>query len=219
MATVYIETTIVSYLTAWPSRDLVRAAHQQVTREWWENERHRHGLFTSQLVLVEAPAGDPTAAAERLGVLQEIPLLPESPEARRLAEALLGEAALPAVAARDAVHVAVAATAGMDYLLTWNCRHLANASLRDRISEVCRAAGQRPPTICTPEDLLEIAMKDDPVVEEARKAGQAYIESFHGDLKAVFADLQRRTEEARRAGRQVVSLPLRQVTTQAQRPK
>ena len=156
MPSVYLETTIISYLTAWPSRDLVRAAHQQITREWWDRERHRHNLFTSQMVLIEAAAGNPTAAAERLTILQQIPLLPEAPDAQRLAEVLVASAALPTVAARDAVHVAVAATAGMDYLLTWNCGHLANASLRGRISEVCRTAGHHPPTICTPEELREV---------------------------------------------------------------
>ncbi|RJP33983.1 MAG: DNA-binding protein [Phycisphaerales bacterium] len=156
MQTVYIETTIISYLTARPSRDLIRAAHQQITREWWENDRHRYELFTGQMALIEAAAGDPEAAADRLAVLHELPLLMDSADVPALAQALISATALPAVAGRDAVHVATAATTGMDYLLTRNCRHLANASLRDKISAVCRAEGFRAPIICTPEELREV---------------------------------------------------------------
>lgn len=156
MPTVYLETTVVSYLTARPSRDLVRAAHQQITREWWDNERHRYRLLTSELALIEAAAGDPVAAADRLAILHQIPLLPEGPDVPRLAEALIADAALPAVATRDAIHLAVAATSGVDFLLTWNCRHLANASLRDKIWEVCHNQGWAAPVICTPEELREV---------------------------------------------------------------
>lgn len=156
MASVYIETTIVSYLTVRPSRDLIRAAHQQITREWWDRERQNYELFTSPLVLVEATAGDSTAAADRLAVLRQIPLLPDNPAARPLAEALLVDAVLPAIAASDALHVAIAAIAGIDFLLTWNCRHLANAALRDRIASVVARQGCRPPVICTPEELREV---------------------------------------------------------------
>lgn len=156
MQTVYIETTIVSYLTARPSRDLILAAHQQITREWWDNERQRYELFTGQMALIEAAAGDPEAAADRPAVLGELPLLMESADVPDLAQALISATALPAVAGRDAIHVATAATMGMDYLLTWNCCHLANASLRDKITEMCRAEGFRAPVICTPEELREV---------------------------------------------------------------
>ena len=156
MPTVYIETMIVSYLTARPSRDLIRAAHQQITRDWWDLERGSYDLFTSPLVLIEAAGGDATAAADRLAILKQIPVLPDNPNAEPLAEALLAGAALPAVAARDALHVAITATARIDYLLTWNCRHLANAALRDKIAAVVARHGYRPPVICTPEELREV---------------------------------------------------------------
>ncbi|MEW6252077.1 MAG: type II toxin-antitoxin system VapC family toxin [Planctomycetota bacterium] len=154
-ATVYLETTVVSYLAAWPSRDLVRAAQQQITREWWA-VRGRYELFVSELVLAEASAGDAAAAAARLGVLEGVPVLGIGPEADALAEALVAKLAIPAAALRDAVHVAVCATNGMEYL-TWNCRHLANLHQRARIEQVCREAGYEPPLIGTPNELLEDA--------------------------------------------------------------
>jgi predicted nucleic acid-binding protein len=151
---VYLETTIPSYLTAWPSRDLVRAAHQQITREWWEQRRSQFELYISQAVLRECQAGDPTAAAERLEALQELPLLEQTEEATQLAQALVAQVPLRDRAAVDAVHIALAAVHGMDYLLTWNCTHIANAALRDPIESICRARGYEPPAICTPEELL-----------------------------------------------------------------
>jgi hypothetical protein len=133
---------------------LVRAAHQQITREWWEKRREQFEVFISQVVLRECQAGDPTAASQRLEVLQNLPLLEQTEEATRLAQALLERVPLPDRAAVDALHIAVAAVHGMDYLLTWNCTHIANATLRDPIEAVCRASGYEPPAICTPEELL-----------------------------------------------------------------
>lgn len=149
---VYIETTVPSYLTAWPSRDLIRAAHQQVTREWWDR-RAAFELFVSRLVLVECQAGDPEAAAARLAALDGMPLLEQSDDATALTEALLRGVPLPQRASADALHIAIAAVNGMDYLLTWNCTHIANATLRPQIEAVCRAAGCEPPLICTPQEL------------------------------------------------------------------
>jgi predicted nucleic acid-binding protein len=149
---VYIETTIPSYLAAWPSRDLVRAAHQQITREWWAL-RGNYELYSSRLVELECQAGDPQAAADRLTALTGIPLLEQTAEAASLAEALLREVPLPDKAVSDALHIATAAVHGLDYLLTWNCTHIANVTFRPRIEAVCRAAGYEPPLICTPEEL------------------------------------------------------------------
>lgn len=149
---VYIETTVVSYLTALPTRDLVRAAHQQLTVEWWAG-RDGFELFISDAVLAEARAGDPTAAARRLAALAGVPVLAATDDALALARALLTAAAMPPKAAIDATHVAVAAINGLDFLLTWNCAHIANAVMRPRIERVCREAGFEPPTICTPEEL------------------------------------------------------------------
>jgi len=149
---VYIETTVISYLTALPTRDLVRAAHQQITSEWWA-EREAFELFVSDAVLAEVRMGDPAAAARRLAAIDGVTILAATDDARALAEALLAASAMPAKAAVDAVHVAVAALNGMEFLLTWNCAHIANALMRPRIEEVCRDAGFEPPTICTPEEL------------------------------------------------------------------
>jgi predicted nucleic acid-binding protein len=149
---VYVETTILSYLTAWPSRDLLRAAHQQLTREWWDR-RGAFDLFISPLVLVECQAGDPTAAADRLATLAGLPLLDQTAEVAALADALVRAVPIPQRAAADALHIATAAVHGMEYLLTWNCTHIANATLRPRIEAACRAAGCEPPLICTPQEL------------------------------------------------------------------
>jgi predicted nucleic acid-binding protein len=149
---VYLETTILSYLTAWPSRDLVRAAHQQLTREWWER-RQGYELFVSQLVVRERQAGDPQAAAARLEALAGLPLLEQSEQVEMLARELIDRVPMPERAAADALHIATATAHGMDYLLTWNCTHIANATLRGRIETVCRNAEFEPPAICTPEEL------------------------------------------------------------------
>jgi predicted nucleic acid-binding protein len=158
--TVYVETTIPSYLTAWPSRDLVRAAHQQITREWWAR-RGAFELYASRLVVQECQAGDAQAASDRLAALAGIPLLEQEPEVAELAEALLRDVPLPAKAAADALHIATAAAHGMQYLLTWNCTHIANVALRPQIEAVCRVAGFEPPLICTPEELPTEGLNDD----------------------------------------------------------
>jgi hypothetical protein len=152
---VYLETTISSYLTARPSRDLVTAAHQQITREWWDTRRHAFDLFVSQMVIDEASAGDPDAAARRLEVLAPLSLLDPRAEGADLAQALIEQVPLPIGAAADALHIAIAVVNGMDYLLTWNCTHIANAVLRSQIETVCRSKGFEIPIICTPDELLE----------------------------------------------------------------
>lgn len=152
---VYLETTVVSYLSGRPSRDLVVAAHQQITRDWWDSSRDRYELLASELVLREASAGDPAAAAARLAVLQGIPLLEAGEAALRLAHSLVAEGAIPSEAAEDALHIAIAVSNGVEYLLTWNCRHLANAVMRQRIEKTCEGEGYRPVVICTPEELTE----------------------------------------------------------------
>jgi hypothetical protein len=152
---VYIETTVVSYLTARPSRDVVIAGHQQVTHEWWDARSTNYELCVSQLVLDESGAGDVQAAQERLLVLRPMLVLETTVDALALAKELLQAGALPAQAADDALHIAVSATQAVPYLLTWNCRHLANAVMRPVIEAVCKAKGFKAPIICTPEELLE----------------------------------------------------------------
>ncbi len=157
---VYLETTVLSYLTAWPSRDIVIAAHQQVTRDWWKTCPGRFEVTASELVVQEASEGDEEAARARLAILRQLPLLELSEAALDLAHQLVARAALPTKATDDALHLAIAATNGVQYLVTWNCRHLANATMREQIEAACRAAGYRPPMICTPEELLETTSDD-----------------------------------------------------------
>ena len=128
--TVYIETSIVSYLAARPSRDLITAAHQQLTALWWDRRRQEFDLYVSQLVLDEAAAGDLDAAQRRGAILETLPLLDITDEVTSLAAALVRGVPLPPRAGADALHIAVAACHGMDFLLTWNCAHIANAELR-----------------------------------------------------------------------------------------
>ena len=152
---IYIETSVVSYLTARPSRDLIVAANQQITQEWWQVRRTEFDLYVSQIVVQEAGSGDPTAAQQRLQVLDEILLLELTEDAVTVAEKLVQDKALPPNAVEDALHIAVAALNGMDYLLTWNFKHLANATMRYKIEQGCRQMGYEPPIICTPQELLE----------------------------------------------------------------
>ena len=151
---VYLETTIVSYFAAEPTKDIVQAAHQQITRQWWAG-RDRFDIFVSRAVVAEARRGDARAAKRRLAALRGIPRLAAGRRGIRLAESLLRLGALPQKAEVDAVHVGIAAVNGIDYLLTWNLRHLANAALRVKIEEAVREAGLVPPIICTPEELME----------------------------------------------------------------
>jgi len=152
---VYIETTVVSYLTAWPSRDLVIAGHQQITHEWW---KHRLPLFdavVSELVLEEAGRGDPKAAEARLNAIAQFPILEAESDAGTLAEAMVEKGLVPKACINDALHVSISALNGIDYLLTWNCRHLANAAMRHRIESFVEEFGYGCPIICTPEELME----------------------------------------------------------------
>ena len=153
--TAYIETSVVSYLTSRPSRDVVIAAYQAITREWWRDATDRFDLVASALVVAEARAGDPDAAHIRLEALESITLLDATPDAEVFARALVEFGAVPRRAADDAAHIAIAATNGVNFLVTWNFRHIANAAMRARIEQVCRQAGYEPPVICTPNELME----------------------------------------------------------------
>ena len=152
----YIETSVVSYLTARPSRDVVVAAYQEITRAWWSGARERFDLLASELVVAEAGAGDRDAARARLESIQGIKLLNATTDAEELARALIDLGAVPREAVEDAAHIAIAVTNGIDYLVTWNFRHIANATMRSRIEDVCRGAGFDPPVICTPNELMEL---------------------------------------------------------------
>lgn len=152
---IYIETTIPSYLVARPARDIVQAARQQLTRDWWSLRKDRHDLFTSQIAIDEAAEGDPESAARRLEILNGISLLTLNRAAETLTSRLLVEGVLPFTADRDAAHIAVASVHAMDILLSWNCRHIVNAVIQPALRRVVEAEGLSLPVICTPEEMME----------------------------------------------------------------
>ena len=154
---VYIETSVVSYLASRPSRDVIVAGRQQLTHTWWEVRRPVFDLMISQVVLDEVRAGDPEAAQRRLAFIAELPSLDVTAEAADLAAVLIERVPLPAQAAADAAHMAVAAFHGIDFLLTWNVAHIANATLRRRVENICRDRGYGAPVLCTPDELMEDA--------------------------------------------------------------
>jgi hypothetical protein len=152
---VYLETSVLSYLCAKPSRDIIVAGHQRITWDWWEFSKENFELYGSQLVLSEAEKGDQKAAKKRLEILAEIPLLELRPEAFELAQLLIRGKVVPEKVAEDAFHMAIATVYGMDYLLSWNCRHIANARIQKKAAVICASSGFELPTICTPEALME----------------------------------------------------------------
>jgi len=151
---VYLETTIPSLLTAWPSRDLIIAGDQQITKEWWRTRRGDFELFVSQVVLDEAAEGDKAAASARLAEIQGLPVLEVNGDVERVARTVLQTGLIPAKASNDALHLAVAAVHRMHFLLTWNCRHLANAAIGGQLAAACQEAGFGMPVICTPRELI-----------------------------------------------------------------
>ena len=151
---VYIKTTIVSYLTAKPSPLLHTVARQEITRDWWERRRALYDLCLSQIVLDEAGDGDPVPARRRLAVVKDMAVLAVTQEARALARSLVAEGLLPEAASTDALHLALATIHRVEVLLTWNCRHLANAEILGDIGDAVRDRGYRMPMVCTPEELM-----------------------------------------------------------------
>ena len=144
----------MSYLTARPTRDLLASARQQMTLEWWDKRRVRFDVYISPLVDQESRRGDPDAARRRVEALGDLPTLEIVEDAYELAAALIAEGALPPKAEDDATHIALAAVHGMDYMLTWNCRHIDNAETKPIVRSVCAAHGYSCPEICTPEELM-----------------------------------------------------------------
>jgi hypothetical protein len=154
MESVYLETTYISYLVARPSRDVLVAAHKQASQNWWESRRDQFECYVSQVVIDEASSGDPDEIQKRLAIISQLPVLEILEESESLALAILATGIIPPKAIRDAAHIAIAAVHEIDYLLTWNCKHLANAQIMRRISIVCENHGNRMPIICTPEELM-----------------------------------------------------------------
>jgi hypothetical protein len=152
--TVYIETSILGYLTARLSRDIVVSANIQITREWWDMRRNDFQLYSSQAVVKETSQGDAAIASQRLEIIRNLALLDLNQSVLDLAEQFLGRSNLPAKADVDAVHIAAATVHGMDYLLTWNCKHIANAQIQGKLAEISLDFGYELPILCTPYELL-----------------------------------------------------------------
>jgi len=151
----YIETTVISYVTAKPSRDIIVAGHQAVTTEWWDRDLPKFRAVISPVVLDEISAGDADAIARRLAVVEGMPLLELTSEVTALAMRYYDSVRLPETARADALHLALATMHGTDYLVTWNCRHIANGRVRKLVEEINDSLGINTPAICTPEELLE----------------------------------------------------------------
>ena len=152
--TVYVETSIFGYLTARSTKNLILAANIEVTRDWWNNYRISLDLYASQIVLDEAALGDSEIASQRLELLQDLTLLEPTEAAEELVIQFLSKTNLPPKAANDAAHIAIATVHGMDYLLTWNCKHIANAHIQKKLARICYDFGYELPTICTPYEML-----------------------------------------------------------------
>ena len=155
MPTVYVETTIPSYLTAAPSRDLIVAGRQQITREWWATARDRFELFVSEAVLQEIRAGDPDMAARRMQIVDGLPVLDVTSQVDSLVEVYQERLGLPDRARPDIAHIAVSVVYELDYLLTWNCTHIANGHVIRRLMEVNHMLGRFTPLLLTPDQLLQ----------------------------------------------------------------
>ena len=150
--TVYVETSVIGYLTSWLQQNVSVAGHQYTTKVWGSTAAERFDLFVSQLVVRECSQGDADAVRDRLASIRGIPV---TSEAESLAGALIGGLAIPESQPNDALHIALAAVHGVEYVVSWNFRHIVNASLRHTIERVCRNAAFDPPILCTPEELLE----------------------------------------------------------------
>lgn len=153
-STVYLETSIISYLTAYQSRDVIVLAHQKISEDWWEHNRQNYALFVSDLVEQEASAGNVLLSKRRLKIIKTLKYLATSEKAVELAETLVKRQAVPDNSVADALHIAIATVEEMNFLLTWNFKHIANAQMQSKIEKVCRDEGFEPVTICTPEELL-----------------------------------------------------------------
>ena len=153
---VYVETSIISYLTARPSGDLLAAAWQKATVDWWDTQKQRFEIYISDIVIEEAGKGDPQASEKRLNVISDIAILKITDEVIVLSEIFIKEGVLPHKAIDDSLHISIAAIHEIDYLLTWNCRHIANAEIKPFVQDVCLKNSYRCPEICTPIELMGV---------------------------------------------------------------
>jgi predicted nucleic acid-binding protein len=152
--TVYLETSILGYLTARSTKNLILAANMEITKDWWELRRNTFTLYISEAVLNEVAQGDEAIAAQRLEILRDFPLLELNQAVQGLATQFLTRSNLPPKAKVDAIHIAAATVHGIDYLLTWNCKHIANAQIQGKLAEISLNFGYVLPILCTPNELM-----------------------------------------------------------------
>ncbi|MDJ0660006.1 MAG: type II toxin-antitoxin system VapC family toxin [Crocosphaera sp.] len=152
--TIYIETSIIGYLTARSTKNLIIAGNIEITRDWWQNRHNDFDLYISQVVLDEVARGDAKIALRRLQILDGFPLVELNQAVRDLSKQFLLQSNLPPKASDDAVHIAAATVHGLDYLLTWNCKHIANAQIQKKLAQISANLGYELPVICTPYELL-----------------------------------------------------------------
>ena len=209
---VYLETTVISYLVGRPSNDPTLASWQQITRQLWENYTDRFAFVISPIVLAEVSQGNPEAVQRRLEVLSHLTVLEILSEADILTQKLLDAGAVPQNFRSDAEHIAIATVHQVEYLASWNHKHIVNANKREYINQVCREAGFKPTTICTPTDLIgEFQMKEedfenytDPILEECYRMKEEFNAQFNS-VEELSAHLRKVQEECRRKGMKVVS--------------
>ena len=203
---VYVETTVVSYLVARLSHDVTLAARQQATRQLWEEYSDHFEFIISNVVVGEVRAGDPIAAQRRLEVLTDLTVLDMSPEANLLAQNLVDTGAVPQALGPDAQHIAIATVNSIEYLISWNYKHIVNETKRQLINQVCRDSGFQPTTLCTPIELIEeIQMKEkpdtrmDPVLEECYRMKEAFAAKFNS-MQELYDYLVAETEKNKALG-------------------
>lgn len=151
---VYIETSVISYLTSRLSRDLIVAGHQKISQSWWEARKNDFDLFISETVLKEISLGDPIESNKRIELVKDVFILNANDSVFHIARSLISEGILPKKAFNDSLHISFSAAANIDYLLTWNCRHLANAEVSKAVAKFLRGIGYEAPSIITPLELF-----------------------------------------------------------------
>lgn len=215
---VYFETTVISYLVGRPSSDATLASWQRITRQLWEDYADEFTFVISPIVLTEASRGDPEVAQRRLEVLSHLTVLEVVPEADMLTQKLLYAGAVPQNSGPDAQHIAIATVHGVEYLASWNHKHIVNFNKREYIHQICQEAGFEPATICTPAELIEgFPMKEypknypdpvidytDPMLEECYRMKEEFAAQFNS-VEELSAHLRKVQEECRRKGMKVVS--------------
>lgn len=152
---IYLESSVISYYANRRSRNLIVAAYQEITQEWWENELPKHDAYISQFVIEEIERGDTNQAANRMKAIADFPLVELSEQVLELAERYLAELSIPRKSRIDAFHIAAAVVNGMDFIVSWNFHHIANVFVKEKIRKINDSLGVLTPEICTPEELVD----------------------------------------------------------------